>query len=128
MLGKKARGKVLMNQKANSVADIAAVLKGQEGDLEKALKEKESLGVAGVTRPMPKRGILRKAQKLEAKIVELEKVGTGHVRIQWANILDAEFAESWPDSVIHDGLAVSRHTAPHPEQVDTAKPRAEAVL
>jgi Transcriptional regulation of mitochondrial recombination len=128
LLGKKARGKVLMNQKANSVADIAAVLKGQEGDLEKALKEKESLGVVGVKRPMPKRGILRKAQKLEAKIAELEKVETEHVKIQWANILDAEFAESWPDSVVHDGLAVSRHTAPHPEQTDIPKPRADIVL
>ncbi|KAI9783230.1 MAG: hypothetical protein M1839_004070 [Geoglossum umbratile] len=128
LLGKKARGKILMNQKANSVADIAAVLKGQEEELEKALKEKESLGVAGAKQPMPKRGILKKAQKLEAKIAELQNVEAEHVKIKWANILDAEFAEDWPDSVIHDGLAISRHTAPHPEPVEIAKPRAEVVL
>ncbi|KAH0544360.1 hypothetical protein FGG08_001501 [Glutinoglossum americanum] len=128
LLGKKARGKILMNQKENSVADIAAVLMGQEGDLEKALKEREALHVKGDKRPMPKRGIIKKSQKLEAKIAELERAKTEPVNIKWANILDAEFAESWPERVIHDGLAVSRYTALPPEPVETIEPKGEVVL
>jgi hypothetical protein len=128
LLGKKARGKVLMDQKANSVADIAAVLKGQESDLEESLKEKETSRVRADKRPTPKRGIIRKAQKLEAKIAELEEVETEPVKIKWANILDAEFAESWPETVVHDGLATTRHTAPHPEPVESTESRPEVVL
>ncbi|KAH0556235.1 hypothetical protein GP486_005837 [Trichoglossum hirsutum] len=128
LLGRKARGKVLMDQKANSVADIAAVLEAQGGDLERALKERETSQVKVDKRPMPKRGVVRKAQKLEAKIAELEKVGTVPVKIKWANILDAEFAESWPESVVHDGLGTTRHTAPRPGPVESTEPREEVVL
>ena len=118
-----------MDQKANSVADIAAVLKGQEGELEKALNQKEALGVKGIKVPTPKRGAVRKAQQLEAKIQQLESVRKEPVRIRWANILDAEYAESWPESVIHDGLGSTRHTAPHPEPVEkVAELKPEVVL
>lgn len=31
------------------------------------------------------------------------------VEIRWANIVDLEHAESWPEAVFHEGLAVERH-------------------
>jgi hypothetical protein len=65
---------------------------------------------------------------LEAKIVELGKVATKPVEIKWSNILDAEYAESWPKTVVHDGMPISRHTAPPPEQAEATESKVEVVL
>ena len=85
LLEKKKRPRWLMNQKANSIADIAAVLQRQE-DKEKAMQQSNGG----------------------------EETSVEGVRISWRNILDAEYAESWPGGVVHDGLDYSRHTAPAP--------------
>ncbi|TKA64611.1 hypothetical protein B0A49_12069, partial [Cryomyces minteri] len=36
------------------------------------------------------------------------------VRIQWADVRDAEYAEKWPEAVGHEEMNYFRHTAPHP--------------
>ena len=110
LLPKKKRGKVLMNQKANSVADMAAVLLQQaraptEEELAKAKRKVRSDG-----RPLAKRGL---GSQLSAEATSFQGSVEG-VRIRWANILDAEFAETWPKAVIHDGLGKSRYTAAWP--------------
>lgn len=108
----KMRGRVLMNQKANSVADLAAVLWQQEiGPSEDR--------VANAERRM-KRTERLKRQKGESKVkknpldVEKELQGVEGVYVRWADVLDAEYAETWPEGVVHDRLQKSRHTAAWP--------------
>lgn len=112
LLPKKRRGKVLMNQKANSVADLAAVLHLQElGPSEERIVNAE--------RRRRRVETLRK-QKGEDKVkkapidVAREMGGVEGVRIRWANQLDAEFAETWPEVVDHGWLEKSRYTAAFP--------------
>jgi len=110
LLQKKARGKVLMNQKANSIADMAAVLLQQakpptEEELAAAERKVRTDG-----RPLAKRGIGRQATADALRI----KGSVEGVRIRWSNILDAEYAETWPKEVVHDGLERHRYTAAWP--------------
>ncbi|KAF4637904.1 hypothetical protein G7Y89_g175 [Cudoniella acicularis] len=73
-LPKHKRARQLCDQKANSVADMAAVL-----------------------------GRLAE-QKFEDKI-GIKGEGTGAVvNVKWNDLLDAEFAETWSDNVVHDKL------------------------
>lgn len=109
----KQRGKVLMDQKANSVADLAAVLLQDEvGPTDESMKHKER----------SKRFWDRvNRQKIEAgkpptqkrPSLSLGPVVSG-VRIRWANIMDAHYAEKWPGSVVHHTLERSRYTAAFP--------------
>ena len=111
LLPKKRRGKVLMDQKANSVADLAAVLQLQElGPSEERI----------VNATMRRRRVeTLKMQKGEDKVNEApldvtEMGGVDGVKVGWVNILDADFAETWPEGVVHGGLEKSRHTAAFP--------------
>ena len=96
-----------MDQKANSVADIAAVLLQQDREPTEEEKQKAERKKRNVRRLM-KKG--KKAGELETE----EWRGTDGVMVRWANILDAEFAETWPEKVVHDGLGKNRHTAAWP--------------
>lgn len=58
----------------------------------------------------PKRGSERKA----AQAANTPLYSTEGVTIRWNNIMDAEFAESWPEAVKHDVTGLVRHTAPAP--------------
>lgn len=112
LLPKKRRGKVLMDQKANSVADLAAVLHLQgKGPSKKRILNAEI-----------RRGRVEtlKKQKGEDKVkkapvdVASEMGGIEGVKVRWADILDAEFAKTWPEGVVHDVLEKSRYTAAFP--------------
>ena len=112
LLPKKRRGKVLMDQKANSVADLAAVLQLQEeGPSEKRIVNAER---------RRRRVATLKKQKGEDKVkkapidVAKEMGGVEGVEVRWANVLDREFAETWPEGVVHGGLEKSRYTAAFP--------------
>ncbi|KAI9878208.1 MAG: hypothetical protein M1830_001552 [Pleopsidium flavum] len=114
LLGKKKRGKKLMDQKANSVADIAAVLLKQEDAPKPAEKVVAKRNVA--KRKKGTRGSPPAKKDDGAQTVtEAQGVGsTEGVRIRWANILDAQFAETWPVSVVHDDLRKDRYAAADP--------------
>lgn len=109
LLGKKKRGKKLMDQKANSVADIAAVLKQQEvapKPAEKAVAKRKTKTDGS---PPAEKGVASQT------VTEAQEMGsTEGVRILWANILDAQFAETWPVSVVHDDLKKNRYAAADP--------------
>ena len=50
--------------------------------------------------------------------------GVEGVKVFWANVLDAEFAKTWPEKVVHGDLRVSRYTAAFPvgpERVEEVK-------
>ena len=92
----KSRGRVLMDQKANCVADVAAVLLLQE-------------------RAERERGEGKGGKKWGG-------VGpVDGVRVFWADIRDAEFAEAWPGAVVHAGLGRSRYTAAFPVEGEGEK-------
>ena len=112
LMPKKRRGKVLMNQKANSIADLAAVLQLQEkGPSEERIQSAER---------RRRRVETLKKQKGEDKVkkapidVAAELRGVEGVKVRWANPSDAEFAEAWPERVVHGGLEKSRYTAAFP--------------
>ena len=112
LIPKKKRGKVLMDQKANSVADLAAVLQLQE----KGPSEGRILNAERRRRRVE----TLKRQKGEGKVqkgpidVASEMGGITGVKVRWADILDAEYAETWPEAVIHGGLERNRYTAAFP--------------
>lgn len=112
LLPKKRRGKVLMDQKANSVADLAAVLQLQEiGPSEERIVNAER---------RRRRVETLKKQKGEDQVkkapvdVASEMRGVEGVTVRWANGLDSGFAETWPEAVRHMGLEKSRYTAAFP--------------
>jgi hypothetical protein len=80
-LTKKKRGRKLMDQKANSVADMACVL-----------------GAIGTDKPWGTKGM---EDSGEGTVVE----------IRWGNVADAEFAETWSGEVLHDVLPRGRDVA-----------------
>jgi hypothetical protein len=83
-LSKKDRGRKLMDQKANSVADMAVVL----GDLG---AEGDGGGIVAEGKGKGKEGEVKQAENVV-------------VEVRWKDLLDAEFARTWTDNVIHDSL------------------------
>lgn len=111
LLGTKKRGKVLMNQKANTVADLAAVLLQQDRAPTTEQMERSERRLKLVERMKRQKG----ANKVKKKPVPASELsGTEGVMVRWANILDAEYAETWPAAVVHDFLRHSRYTAAFP--------------
>lgn len=112
LLPTKKRGKVLMNQKANSIADMAAVLLLQEqGPTEERVlnSERRMKRVENLRR-------LKGEDKVKKAPVDVlqEMGGVEGVMVRWADMLDGEYAETWPEAVMHDRLEKSRYTAAFP--------------
>ncbi|KAF7195673.1 hypothetical protein HII31_02991 [Pseudocercospora fuligena] len=56
-----------------------------------------------------------KTRKMLAKLIR-QPIFTGQdITVKWANMLDAEFAETWPADVKHDRIGFVRHIAPKPD-------------
>ncbi|PLB44292.1 hypothetical protein P170DRAFT_392437 [Aspergillus steynii IBT 23096] len=133
---KKERARVLMDQKATSVADIAAVIEIQESELkdgfanglrgyltpsarrrrrqarqkEQAKAEEQAARVANFEQTLSTNQVEYKIQEIEDKTGALENNG---VKILWTDIHDARRAESWSDRVQHGELELSRdHVMP----------------
>ena len=132
----KDRGRVLMDQKANSVADLAAVLLQQESGPDEKMVERSERRRARVEQLKKRKG----EKKVKKAPIDARKefgMGVEGVRVFWANLLDAEFAETWPKGVEHGDLRVSRYTAAFPvgperveevvEEKKIEKPKAEEV-
>jgi hypothetical protein len=119
IMRKKRKGKVLMNQKANSIADMAHVLAMQAREPTPEELERADRMVNGPPnkrgRPKPKRG---PGSQQTAEVYEFRgKVDA--VSIWWKNTLDAEFAETWPAAVQHGEMSTNHYTIvwPPPEEV-----------
>jgi len=75
-----------------------------------AIPEEISLDNKKQDTPLPRYGRVRKERlNPEVPVVTLDGV-----RISWADILDAEYAASWPEAVQHYPMGLFRHTAPKP--------------
>ncbi|KAL8705683.1 MAG: hypothetical protein Q9201_001203 [Fulgogasparrea decipioides] len=110
LLPKKKRGKMLMDQKANSIADIARILYLQKKGLTNEQVKNAKMRKERVER-------LKAKGKKSMRRRDPQKPQSGGVKgvvIRWANLLDAEFAKSWPEKVVHDGLTAHRYTAAFP--------------
>jgi hypothetical protein len=105
----KKRARALMDQRANSVADIAFVLGRLESTEKaneahrKAVEEKEKEGKGGEV------GLVRKREKAAEERGEgslgLIGEGTGvEVLVEWKNLVDAEYAQTWSGNVVHGVL------------------------
>ncbi|KAL1886569.1 hypothetical protein Plec18167_000501 [Paecilomyces lecythidis] len=137
LMDKKQRARVLMDQKATSVADMAAVLAIQEEEIKNGFAD----GKRGyLTRTARKRR--RSAREHESELAEkhaqlianFEKaistpeveykiqephgnteydVQNDEVKILWYDLQDARYAESWPERVRHGELELTRqHVIP----------------
>lgn len=101
-----------MDQKANTVADLAKVLELQkEGPTEEKVEAKKRAIVR--IEKLKARG---KKRMLKREPQEADEGGVDGVVIRWANLLDAEYAASWPEEVVHDGLTAHRYVAAFPQQ------------
>ncbi|KAI4173874.1 MAG: hypothetical protein LQ343_002642 [Gyalolechia ehrenbergii] len=107
---KKKRGKILMDQKANSIADLAAVLALQkQGPSQEHIEEANRRA----DRVRLQKGRGKKAWRRKDPQGPV-KGGVEGVKVRWVNLLDAEFAAEWPEEVVHDGLERHRYTAALP--------------
>ncbi|KAL8871302.1 MAG: hypothetical protein Q9174_002836 [Haloplaca sp. 1 TL-2023] len=107
----KVRGKILMDQKANSIADMAAVLKLQKQGRSSEHNDRVEHRIRRVNL-LKSRGKKKYLRKDPQPPPEASVDG---VKIRWTNLLDAEYAQSWPKEVVHDSLATHRYTAAFPE-------------
>lgn len=136
LMEKKERARVVMDQKATSVADVAAVLAIQEEEVRNGFAD----GKRGyITRSARRRR--REARKkeeeyanevagriagfeetLSSKVVDYKVEDTSqndpalqgeNVKVLWTDVHDARFAEAWPVRVRHGELDLSRdHVMP----------------
>ena len=116
LMTKKDKGKVLMDQKANTVADMAAVLAIQARPPSPEVIERMKKRVRTDGRSVAKRGL---GSQRTANVFEFQGKVDG-VSIWWASMLDAEYAATWPEEVKHGKLAVDRGTAIWPPPLDLA--------
>ena len=107
----KQRGKVLMNQKANTVADLAAVLIQLERDPDDRRIQAKEISASFWKARRKQRP--EKFKRLPLPAVEL--AGVKGVRIRWADPFDAEYAREWPRAVVHHQLVQARHSPAFPE-------------
>jgi hypothetical protein len=57
---------------------------------------------------LPKRGRLRGLIRHRKRPI----FASEGIKIKWSNLLDAEYAQTWPDNVSHHPMGLARHTAP----------------
>ncbi|KAF7165569.1 hypothetical protein CNMCM5623_009754 [Aspergillus felis] len=141
LMEKKDRARVVMDQKATSVADIAAVLSIQEDEIANGFAD----GKRGYLTPAARRR-RREARKKEQEQTaeqaervsafaqtlstpevdytiqepndDADLLGDNGVKILWSDIHNARFAEKWPDRVWHGELDLSRdHVMPDEKHI-----------
>ncbi|KAL1965677.1 hypothetical protein VTN77DRAFT_5177 [Rasamsonia byssochlamydoides] len=137
LMDKKQRARVLMDQKATSVADIAAVLKIQEEEIKNGFADGKRGYLTRTARKRRREGRRKEAeasQRAAERVDEFEDlistdqveykiedpsgndeydVQGDEVKILWADLYDAQYAESWPERVRHGELELTRdHVMP----------------
>ncbi|KAJ9303011.1 hypothetical protein DTO271G3_385 [Paecilomyces variotii] len=137
LMDKKQRARVLMDQKATSVADLAAVLAIQEEELKNGFADGKR-GYLTRTARQRRRAAREQENELAEKhaqlIANFEKaistpeveykiqepqgnteydLQNDEVKVLWYDLQDARYAESWPERVRHGELELTRqHVIP----------------
>ncbi|KAI9375268.1 transcriptional regulation of mitochondrial recombination-domain-containing protein [Aspergillus egyptiacus] len=143
LMEKKDRARAVMDQKATSVADIAAVLEIQQKELAEGFGEYHRGYLTPNARKRRREARKKEAAKQEEhakRIAELEdtlsktltdgkrevkiqeksnvSVPENTVKILWNDVYNARYAERWPTHVLHGELALSHdHVMPGPKRV-----------
>ncbi|KAL5363383.1 transcriptional regulation of mitochondrial recombination-domain-containing protein [Aspergillus floccosus] len=137
LMEKKDRARVLMDQKATSVADVSAVLAIQEEELKNGFADGKRGYLTRTARRRRREARLKEVAKaaeqaervahfeetlsnpqVEYKVQDTEDptdaiLKENGVKVLWTDIQDARFAESWPERVRHGELDLSRdHVMP----------------
>ena len=103
-----------MNQRANSVADLAAVLfQAEAGPSQQRVEHKERSRKHWDRVKQQKEKAGKEVPKRDPHLAT-ETSGVEGVMIRWADILDAEYAKQWPKEVVHHTLERHRYTAAFP--------------
>lgn len=105
-----------MSWSAKAVTNATQKVKETDGNLSPAQQEARVRNVLPdfpIPRTsIPKRGALRaRLDRANAPVFSTEGIV-----IKWANQLDAEYAESWPETINHKAMGLARHRAPSVEQ------------
>lgn len=107
-LSRRRKGLVLCDQKANSVADIAWVLgkletvQGQEKVMRELKGREEEEGEQKVRKNNEDVQIKKVEEKKRGERIGLTGEQTGaEVTVEWKNLVDAEYAETWSGNVVH---------------------------
>ncbi|EME86155.1 uncharacterized protein MYCFIDRAFT_88290 [Pseudocercospora fijiensis CIRAD86] len=80
--------------------------------------ELDPIAAAKAGLPIGKHSALQpenRTQKMLVKLFRQHIFTIQDITVKWANTLDAEFAERWPDGVKHDRIGFVRHIAPKPD-------------
>ncbi|RHZ66492.1 mitochondrial 54S ribosomal protein mL67 [Aspergillus thermomutatus] len=136
LMEKKDRARAVMDQKATSVADIAAVLSIQEDEIANGFADGKRGYLTRAARRRRREARKKEEEKtaeqaervaafaqtlstpeveytIEAPDDEVDFLGENGVKILWTDIHNARFAEKWPDRVWHGLLDLSRdHVMP----------------
>lgn len=107
--------KAKLNWSTSNVERVKAELKESGVELspeQQDVRLRESLPVFPTPRTIAKRGPMRARLERENAPV----FSTEGIVIKWANHLDAEFAESWPETVDHQPMGFARNRAPNADQ------------
>jgi hypothetical protein len=137
LMKKRDRARAVMNQKATSVADIAAIIAIQEEEIKNDFASGKRGYMTRKARQRRRQGRMADQQASEAaakRVQEFEelvgyKIGdiTGikeynlepqQVKILWNDIHDAQWARTWPDRVSHGVLDLThQHIIPGQKRV-----------
>lgn len=128
LMKREDRARAVMDQKATSVADVAAVLAIQEEEIKngfadgkrgyltrtarkrrRAAREKEARLAQERAERVAKFAERLSNDEVEVKIADTTRPGDyvledNEVKILWRDVQDARYAESWPDRVRHGEL------------------------
>jgi hypothetical protein len=116
-----------LDYSSRNVERVKAELKESGVELSPEQQEarlRESLPEYPAPRTIPKRGPMRaRLERQNAPVFSTEGIV-----IKWANHLDAEFAESWPETIDHQPMGFARNRAPNADQepvmdVETSRQR-----
>lgn len=116
VLRKKARHALRgARSRKEQIEHALATVSGTEGVEQPADMESEQHGQQAVKAPQEAQ--TRRIQNTNPKgPVTIRKPGFSMegVKVTWQNIMDAEFASTWPVTVQHEWMGITRHAAPKP--------------
>ncbi|KAJ5367559.1 hypothetical protein N7541_001500 [Penicillium brevicompactum] len=125
IMKKKERAKVLMDQKATSIADVAFALEKHTLAITEGIPGYTKSGYKTLKARKRRRAALKAAEKLaeeragnisaleeqlQAEIrADLSKPETQQVKILWQDLYDAQYAKEWPEFITHGQLRFTRN-------------------
>lgn len=125
IMKQKERAKVLMDQKATAIADVAFVLEKHSLAITEGLPGYTKTGYKTLKARKRRRAALKAAEELAAERAEnissleeqlqaeiradLSQPESQQVKILWQDLYDAQYAKEWPEFITHGQLRFTRN-------------------